>query len=199
MLPPLLRAKQIHYFSLVDVDNDGYVTASDWAEIGRNLAALQGLKAYTPPYDGIMAIMGTVWANLSQYSSDPARLTVSLDDWLRFEEERVIYCDDDWYDTYVNTIVRGVFALLDQEGNGWINRSAYVSLMMSFWVDPQAAFYAFDYLDINDTGTIDLETFVEHVLAFHRSLDPECPSNWFFGPWDAARRAEMEAQLAPRL
>jgi len=196
MLPPLLRAKQTHYFTLVDIDNDGYLTASDWAEIARNLASLRGLKAHTPPYDALMAILGTIWANLSQYATDPTRARVSLDDWLRFEEERVIYCDDDWYDSYVNTIVRGLFAMFDEEARGWISRRDYVDLMMSFWVKPQDAFHAFDYLDIHGDGRLSPEMFINHVLQFHRNMDPNCPSNWFFGPWGDEQKAEVQARFA---
>lgn len=184
MLTPLQRAKQIHYFRLVDVDKDGYVTASDWAEIGRNLASMRNLKRGTPEHDAVMATMGTIWANLGPYSSDPEGRVVSEADWLRFEEERVVYCDDEWYEIYVNTIVRGVFSLLDTDRDNAIDQGDYLDLAMSFWVKPRHAVEAFVKMDEDGDGRIFLEDFLDHVLAFHRSNDPDAPGNWLFGRWD---------------
>lgn len=184
MLTPLQHAKQLHYFRLVDVDKDGFLTASDWAEIGRNLASMRNLKRGTPAHDAVMATMGTIWANLSKYSSDPQKKVVSEADWLLFEDERVIHCDDEWYETYVNTIARGVFQLLDTEARGWIGRGEYIDLTVSFWVPPRGAVLAFEKLDTTGSGRIYLDQFLGHVLDFHRSDHPETPGNWLFGPWE---------------
>ena len=135
--------------------------------------------------DAVMAFMGTIWANLSQYASDPQRERVSLDDWLRFEDERVIHCDDAWYDAYVNTIVHGVFSLLDRDRDGWIGQAEYLDLMMSFWVQPHDALRAFARVDADGDGRLDRATFVRLVWDFHHSDDPNTPGNWFFGPLDA--------------
>ncbi len=183
-LSDLVHAKQVHYFRLVDVDGDGLITASDWAEIGRNLASMRRLKLGTPAHDAVMSTMGLVWANLSPYSSYPDRSKVTEDDWLRFEIERVIYCDDDWYEVYVNTIVKNVFRLLDTENTGFIGRGEYMDLALSFWVKPQNAVIAFEKMDADGDGRIGYEEFIGRVLEYHRSEDPEAPGNWLFGPWD---------------
>ena len=183
MLTDIQRAKQSRYFELVDVDNDGYVTASDWAEVGRNLASLRGFQQNSPGSDAIVAVMGTVWTNLSHYCSDPLRGRASLEDWFRFEDERAVNCDDAWYDLYVNTVVRGVFDLLDEDSDGWIGRNELIDLMMSFWVEPRDALLAFERMDTDADGRLGREEFVERVVEFHKSNDPDAPGNWLFGPW----------------
>ena len=184
MLTELQRKKQTHYFNLVDSDKDGRITASDWAEIGRNLASMRNLKRGTPGHDGVMATMGTIWANLSKYSTDPDGTYVSLADWLLFEEEKVIICDDESYEDYVNTIARGVFVLLDSDGDGYIGKGEYIDLAMSFWVPPKHAVPSFEILDKDGDGQISLDEFLGLILEFHRSDDATTPGNWFFGPWE---------------
>ena len=191
MLTEFQRVKQTHYFEMVDADSDGLITASDWAEIGRNLASVRNLKRGTPGHDAVMATMGTIWANLGKYCSDPNRVYVSLDDWLLFEDEKVVNADDVAYDEYVNTIASGVFSLLDTESEGWIGKGEYIDLAMSFWVSPRFAVPCFEKLDTNGDGKINLDEFLGLLLDFHRSNDPNAPGNWFFGPWDEKSAAAL--------
>ena len=191
MLTDFQREKQTHYFNLVDSDKDGFITASDWAEIGRNLASMRNLQRGTPGHDAVMATMGTIWANLSKYCTDEKGVFVSLADWLKFEDEKVINCDDDDYEDYVNTIARGVFALLDSDAKGWIGQGEYIDLAMSFWVPPRFAVKSFAILDEDGDGKIHLNEFLDLILSFHRDNDPEVAGNWFFGPWNEAAAARL--------
>jgi len=193
MLTDIQRVKQTHYFNLVDSDKDGFITASDWAEIGRNLASMRNLNRGTPGHDAVMATMGTIWANLSKYCSDENGTYVSLDDWLLFEDEKVINCDDDSYEDYVNTIARGVFALLDSESDGWIGQGQYIDLAMSFWVPPRFAVKSFSILDEDGDGRIHLEEFLDLIVNFHRNNDPDAAGNWFFGPFDEDSESKLLA------
>jgi Ca2+-binding EF-hand superfamily protein len=189
-LTPLQEAKLTHYFRLVDIDGDGYVTASDWAEIGRNLASLRSLKQYTPEYDGILSVMGSIWARLVANAAETHR--ASLAEWLYNEDVNAVNNSAEDYEMFVNTITRGVHRLLaDEEGR--LGFDEYVDLVVSFWVPPQEAIEGFQRMDADGKGYISEDDFVDRVFEFHRSDDPEAPGNWLFGDWrpemlDRARR-----------
>lgn len=189
--------KLTHYFRLVDIDGDGYVTASDWAEVARNLASLRGLKQYTPEYDAIVAVMGTIWGRLVHYAANQTK--ASLAEWLAHEEAHAISSSDEEYESYVNTITRGVFRLLSGD-TGRFGFDEYMDLVISFWVPPQQAIEAFERMDTEGKGYLSEEEFVYRVYEFHRSDDPEAPGNWLFGSWEpdalvrASRRSESSSE-----
>lgn len=183
MLTALQKRKQTHYFNLVDVDKNGFIEASDWNAIGQNLAAMRGVEVDSPVYEGISTVIGTIWQNLSQYVDTNRDNRASLEEWLQFEDERVINCDEEWYDAYVNTIVRSVVALFDADGDGVISADEYRNIMVSFNIAPRHAIVAFRKLDINGDGHLSKDEMIQHVRDFHRSDNPDTPGNWLFGPY----------------
>lgn len=185
MMTELQTQKQTHYFNLVDVDKNGFIEKEDWVKIGDNLAAMRGIEKGTELYDAIQASLDTIWTNLSEHADADADGKVTLDEWLTFEDEKVINCDDDWYDSYVNNIVRGLFTVLDEDQNGVIGKDEYLNLMVSFQVQPSDAIEAFKKLDSDGNGTIDEAELINAVFEFHRSDDPESSGNWLFGPYDS--------------
>jgi len=182
MLTTFQKQKQTHYFNLVDGNKDGYMVPEDWLAIGRNLAAVVGLEQGTMPYEGLIATIGTVWDNLAPFLSDPNKLTATLDEWLQFEDEMAVNCDDAWYDHYVTKIVQGVFDLLDPSGNGVLEENEYIDIMVCFRVEPRNGSAGFRRIDTNEDGMISRREFEQAVREFHQSDEPDSPGNWFFGP-----------------
>jgi Ca2+-binding EF-hand superfamily protein len=182
MMTELQTKKQTHYFNLVDIDNNGFIEKEDWEKIGENLAAMRNIEQGSETYKGIQAGLGTIWTNLQEHADVDSDGKVSLEEWLLFEDEKVINCDEEWYDSYVNNIVRGLFAVLDEDQNGVISQVEYINLMVSFHVSPSDARDAFQKLDSDGSGTIDEAELIQAVRDFRRSDKPETPGNWLFGP-----------------
>jgi juvenile hormone diol kinase len=183
MLTPLQEIKQTRYFRLVDIDKNGYIEKNDWVKIGENLAAIRGIPKDSELSNAIMAQMDNIWNNLREYADKNNDFRVSLDEWLSFEDEKVINCDDEWYDSYVNNTVRGLFAILDANQDGVIGPDEYMHLMVSFRVQPSDAAEAFLRLDTNNDGVISMDELINAVREFHRSSEPDTPGNWLFGPY----------------
>lgn len=68
MLSPLQELKQIHYFRIVDADNNGFIEKSDWTTIGENIAAIRGLTKKDKEYQGIQNAMTSMWENIRSYA-----------------------------------------------------------------------------------------------------------------------------------
>lgn len=185
MMTELQKKKQTHYFNLVDIDNNGFIEKDDWKKIGDNLAAMRNIEEGSDLYNGLQEGLGTIWTNLQEHADANSDGKVSLEEWLSFEDEKVINCDEDWYDSYVNNIVRGLFTVLDEDGNGVISQDEYINLMVSFHVSPSDARDAFKKLDSDGSGTIDEAELIQAVRQFHRSDEPGKPGNYLFGPFES--------------
>lgn len=183
MMTDLQTKKQTHYFNLVDIDGNGFIEKEDWEKIGDNLAAMRSIEKGSHTYNALQEGLGTIWSNLSEHADADDDGKISLGEWLSFEDEKVINCDDDWYDSYVNNIVRGLFAVLDEDENGVISQNEYINLMVSFHVSPSDAKEAFEKLDNDGNGTIDEAELIQAVREFHRSDDKGTPGNYLFGPY----------------
>jgi Ca2+-binding EF-hand superfamily protein len=183
MLTPMQELKQTRYFRLVDIDKNGYIEKSDWVKIGDNLAAIRGIAKGSDIHQAIQTQMDVIWNNLREYADKNNDFRISLEEWLTFEDEKVINCDEEWYDSYVNNIVRGLFAVLDANGDGVIGLDEYIHLMVSFRVQPSDAVEAFHKLDSDHNGEISKDELISAVREFHRGSDPDTPGNWLFGPY----------------
>ncbi len=182
MLTPLQQQKQIHFFNLIDVDNNGFMEPEDWVEIGKRLSQVRGIATGTENYKIIQETMELVWADLSQYVDGMHPNRASLNEWLEFSDAKIINCDDEWYDNYVNKVVRGVFAIMDEDLSGTIEESEYYQFMSCFGVTESNAKLAFDKMDLNGDATIDESELIQSVQEFLRSDDPNSPGNSLFGP-----------------
>jgi Ca2+-binding EF-hand superfamily protein len=183
MLTPLQELKQTHYFRVIDVDKNGFIEKSDWIKIGDNLAAIRGISKGSKEYITIQSNMDITWNNLREYADRNNDFRVSLDEWLNFEDEKVINCDDEWYDSYVNNTVRSLFDILDENKDGVISVEEYLQLMVSFRVQPSDGVEAFHKLDSNNDGLLSKEELLAAVYDFHRSNLPDANGNWLFGPY----------------
>ncbi len=183
MLTPLQELKQTHYFRVIDVDKNGFIEKSDWIKIGDNLAAIRGIEKTSKEYQTIQSNMEIVWSNLREYADRNNDYRVSLDEWLSFEDHKVINCDDAWYDSYVNNTVSSLFDILDENKDGVISVIEYLQLMVSFRVQPSDGVEAFNKLDSNNDGLISKEELLAAVYDFHRSNLPDATGNWLFGPY----------------
>jgi Ca2+-binding EF-hand superfamily protein len=183
MLTPLQELKQTRYFRLIDIDKNGFIEQKDWKQIADNLAAMRGIQKGTEIYDALHATLQAVWTELRLYADKNNDHRISLEEWLTFEDEKIINCDDVWYDKFVNGVVLGLFAVLDANLDGVIGLDEYVHLMVSFRVQPIDAVDAFNKLDTNQDGVITRDELLSAVREFHKSNDPDAPGNWLFGAY----------------
>lgn len=183
MLSPLQELKQTHYFRLVDSDSNGYIEKADWTTIGENLSAIRGLKKDSGEYKGIQHAMAHIWENIREFADANNDYRVSLDEWLAFQDEKVIHADDEWYDQYVNTFFELLFDLIDENSDGKIDQKEYVGLLVCFRVEPRNAFAAFNKIDNNQDGIISKDELIAAIRDFNRSNEADTPGNWLFGPY----------------
>jgi len=181
MLTDFQKHKLSWYFHILDIDKNGFIEKQDWDSLAENLCALRGIPFGTDAHAEVMKVVGTVWENTKAFCGvgDDGRIT--LEEWLDFEEAKAVNCDDDWYDGYVNKIVRGVFDAFDDNGDGKWSLKEWTQLYAAWRVEPRMAPHAFSKIDRDGNGYISIDEFILCVKEFHQSNDPKAPGNWLFG------------------
>ncbi|MEQ9298601.1 MAG: hypothetical protein RIF33_08560 [Cyclobacteriaceae bacterium] len=185
MLTELQQKKQTHLFRLIDVDHNGFMEAADWVTIGQRLAEEQGIKKGQPAYDQIQQGIHAIWKDLSKFISSKHPDKATLEEWMKFIEEKVINVDDATYDRYVNRVVDGIFSTLDLNKNGLIDAWEYILFLKCVGVKDGPAHDAFTLLDHNGDGVLDESELIKSVEQFLKSEDADSKGNSLFGPLDS--------------
>ncbi|MFY0598268.1 MAG: hypothetical protein JXR03_01265 [Cyclobacteriaceae bacterium] len=182
MLTPFQHKKQTHFFNLIDVDSNGYLEPKDWINIGQRLAKLRGTVDGSAEQKEILSAAGKLWEDLSQYIEGESPNRANLEEWLKFVDEKIANAEEAFYDQYVNVVVKGVFAIMDEDKDGVIENREYSEFMHSFGMSESATKVAFSKMDQNGDGTLDESELIKSVGEFFRSDDSVSAGNWLFGP-----------------
>jgi juvenile hormone diol kinase len=181
MLTAFQRRKLTRYFNILDADGNGYFEIEDLELIARRLAESQDIPLGSEEHRALLEGLGLIWDHSRQYgiSKDPNK--VSLADWLAHED--YILSSEELKENYMRRITRGVFDLVDTDGDGFINVTQFGQIMLSFGVEEGIPKWSFEKLDIDHEGKISREDFVKRVEEFHLSNDRDTPGNYLFGPY----------------
>ena len=182
MLTEFQRKKQAWYFHIVDLDRNAYIEAADWDALAQNLCALRGIPEGSEAYGQVMGVVGTVWENICKVCGVTPEGRIDLEQWLEFEDQMAVNCDEALYDNYVNTLVRGAFDVFDVNKDGQLSLQEWAQLYAAWRVEPRFAPEAFQKIDRDGNGFITKDELVQVVKEFHQSDDPNAPGNWLFGP-----------------
>lgn len=183
MLTSLQKQKQEHFFKLIDVDKNQFLEPEDWTEIGKRLAKARGISEGTAEHESIINTANVLWGDLSQFVEGEEKNRASLGEWINFVDQKIVGIDQELYDQYVSSVVKGIFAIMDEDKNGTIESSEYIEFMSCFGLDESNAKLAFEKMDLNNDGTLDESELVQSVAEFFRSDDSESNGNWLFGPF----------------
>ncbi len=181
MLTPFQKRKLTRYFNCLDTDANGYFEKADVDRIVERLATARGIKNDTEEYDAIQAGLNLIWDNARTYGYSQDPNFVTLGDWLQHED--VVLSTEEWRENYMKVVTRGVFDLIDADGNGEISIEEYTQLMTAFGVEKGIPEWSFKKLDLDGSGVIEKEEFVTIVEQFHISEDRDAPGNFLFGPY----------------
>jgi len=181
MLTHFQKRKLTRYFNILDVNLSGFLERSDFEEIGENLASLRNFEKGSDEYEGVMSAILTIWNNSRSFGEAKNPDEVSLEEWLKHEEKALE--TEEMIEQYMKKITRGVFDLVDENGDGTIQFREYAQILKAFRVEDGIAEFSFPKLDLNGDGVISKDEFVTVVEQFHLSQDRNAPGNYLFGPY----------------
>jgi Ca2+-binding EF-hand superfamily protein len=180
----LQKAKQVHYFNVLDYNGDGVLEKQDFVNIADRLADMRDYEEGSSRHTAVRQEILRMWTNARALSGKEGQAQITLDDWLAHEQK--VLDSNVLIHSYVQGIARAIFDILDEDNDGVISKKEYLKFFRSFRGDDEDAEMAFQKLDEADNGYLTRKSFLEAVTEFHLSDDPEARGNWLFGPYQEA-------------
>jgi Ca2+-binding EF-hand superfamily protein len=183
-MTPFQKEKQAHFFRLIDVDDNKFMEMEDFVTIGNRLASERGIKEGSEDYKRIQQAVAGMWEALSPYVSSGDSGKVTLDEWVKFIDDKVIKMDESVFTEYVQLVINGMFEILDHNENHVIDAWEYIQFLKCFGVPDGMAHAAFTTLDWDGNGEIDEHELERNVRNWFKSDDRNVRGNALFGPLD---------------
>ncbi len=178
MLTNLQERKLTWLFHLLDNDHSGFIDSADLDRVARHLAGAIGAAPGSRPYATLQARYGGIWRMLTDVDANLDD-RVTLREWLRANKDML--GSEAMYDEVIGQLVDKVFDLLDADHDGSITLLEYGSWLAASNVAPEAAWEAFQKIDLNSDGIVSKDEMKRLFLDFYYSDDPRAPGNWLFG------------------
>ncbi|MFB6247766.1 MAG: EF-hand domain-containing protein [Salinibacter sp.] len=180
----LQRAKQVHYFNVLDHDGDGLLEKQDFLDVADRLAKMRGYDDGSSEHSAVRQEILRMWTNARVLSGAEGKTRITLEEWLTHEQQ--ILDSTVLVHSYVQGIARVIFDILDADGDGVISEAEYRTFFRAFRGTADEADRAFQKLDVDDAGHLTRPDFLELVAQFHLSDDPDARGNWLFGAYREA-------------
>lgn len=180
----LQKAKQVHYFNVLDYNGDGTLEKQDFITVADRLAELRGYEDGSSRHTAVRQEILRMWTNARALSGKEGKAEITLEDWLAHEQK--VLDSNVLIHSYVQGIARAIFDILDADNDGVISREEYLKFFRSFRGDEEDGKLAFQKLDEDEKGYLTRKEFLDAVTEFHLSDDPEAPGNWLFGSYQEA-------------
>ena len=180
----LQKAKQIHYFNVLDYNGDGVLEKQDFLNVADRIAEMRNYEEDSSRHSAVRQEILRMWTNARALSGEEDKAEITLEDWLAHEEK--VLDSDVLIRSYVQGIARAIFDVLDADSDGVISEDEYLMFFRAFGGDPDEGRRAFEMLDAEGKGYLTRKSFLEAVTQFHLSDDPEDRGNWLFGSYQEA-------------
>lgn len=177
----LQRAKQIHFFNVLDYDGDGSLEREDFVDVADRLSDLRGYKEESSRRDAVRQEILRMWTNARSLSGTDNQQHLTLEDWVAHEQE--VIDSDVLINSYVQGFARAIFDTLDENNDGVISKDEYLTFFQAFRGKEGDASAAFQKLDADGKGYLTRQEFLNVVTEFHLSDDPDAPGNWLLGSY----------------
>lgn len=164
-------------FNWFDRTGDGYLTRSDFQQIGEVFAAV----APDESNKGALRDAFMLWWNVMGEAG-------ALDTQGRIGRQQFITAmhshiaaDAKTFERLVMPVIDALMRALDTDKSGTLTADEYVRMYDALGIDPGTSGAAFQRLDRNGSGTITHDEFRTAIEEFYLSTDTEAPGNWLLG------------------
>ncbi|MFJ8046396.1 EF-hand domain-containing protein [Kitasatospora sp. NPDC096147] len=177
----LLHDKIAYGFDHLDRDGDGRLTEDDHVLMGRDSARALGLAEGSPEERRIIDGYLRIWHELHLPRLPAGTREISREEFiagtLRLAD------DPDAALATVGALAEVFLSVADADGNGVIDPDEFYAFQRGHFPSlyRETADEAFAQLDRDGNGTLSREEFVQAVVEYWTSRDPEAPGNWWTG------------------
>lgn len=184
MLSSFQETKLRLFFDILDFDRNGIIEANDFKEIGDNFCVMLDIQPGSAKADLVASACQQVWDDLYHYIDVNKDEKASIDEWLKYADEKIVNCDEESYGLYINRVIHHLFTFFDSNNDNRISLNEYLNLFMAFGLEVKYSAKAFLRLDLNGDEMISKEELYQAVEQFFRSDNESDKGNWLFGSWE---------------
>ncbi|MGX2993206.1 EF-hand domain-containing protein [Streptomyces sp. JNUCC 64] len=175
----------------IDFDRNGLIERQDLLGLAAQLLLTFAEPSSTPRGQSLMDAFDRFWDTLSDHCD------IDRDGRITPAEYRngmlAAFVDGDLFDAVFHPAAAALAIVADTDGDGAIDRAEFQAMETVLGVPETESGTAFDRLDVNADGALDVPEYLTAVREYYTSTDPDAPGNWLYGatfrfPFPTARR-----------
>ncbi|NQZ78235.1 MAG: EF-hand domain-containing protein [Ekhidna sp.] len=180
------RKKLGYFFSILDLNSNGYLQMDDFGEM---VEKVRIRKQYQPEGKEHERITGKAVKLFNALVSDinPADFKkITKSEWIGFFLQNIVLSGNgELLDDYKELIFTFMFDFFDQNRDGFISKQEYMDFYDIFGINREFNDKAFRLLDINHGDRLSRYHLMNAVEEFLISDDVDASGNWVFGNWES--------------
>lgn len=179
-LTDLQKRKLTRFFTVFDLNKDGFIQRQDYMMLAENIAKSKGFPPHSPLARRVKEVIMRVWENLEILADKNHDHQIILEEFLKYRDK--LHQDET---KYADLVAAGltIFDLLDLNKDGKVVESEFVSFYKLFHLGEDLAKEIFPKLDTDSNGYLTREDVLRLGREFDLGDDPSAPGNWLFGPY----------------
>ncbi|RFU36847.1 EF-hand domain-containing protein [Actinomadura logoneensis] len=179
--PDLLTAKISHGFDHLDADGDGRLTEHDHVLMGQRTAASLGHPPGSDAERRIIDAYLRIWRDLHLPHVPGGGNEISKEQFVG--STRSLVADPDAARATVGALAEAFLDIADTNADGTVTPEEFLAFQRGHFpgLTEEEADEAFSHLDTDGDGRLSTEEFVQAVIDFWSSTDPDAPGNWWMG------------------
>ncbi|TDV56554.1 EF-hand domain-containing protein [Actinophytocola oryzae] len=180
MTTQLQERKLDRAFNQLDLDGDGQIEHEDLMGLGARILVAFGESPTSTAGRRIIDRLDVVWDTLRSEVDADQDGQISLSEFRSGMTSAFI--DGPKFDSAFRPGLDAVLELCDTDKDGLLSHQEFRALQQAFGTGPDHIDAAFERLDANGDGRLDLDELVAAVREYYTGDDPDAPGTWFFGP-----------------
>ncbi|HET6500788.1 MAG TPA: EF-hand domain-containing protein [Amycolatopsis sp.] len=169
------REKIARVFTVMDVDDDGFLAETDFTALTARWAAVRGCAPGSADHARLRGIIMSWWETLLAAYDIDGDGKVTLEEVLQIVDER-----DTMFDVVGATAIE-MFDAIDENADGMISAAEYRRLIETWNGRETDTDEVFALLDLNGDGHLSKEEFSALWTEFWAGEDRNSPGRWVFG------------------
>lgn len=181
MLTELQTRKLLKLFCMYDGDRNEYLVKKDFEKIAVKVADVKNIGSRSPKILALKERFLQMWKSLSSQADASGDKKICLSEWLAYYDD--VLKDQKKYLKEVQSLMRLIFEVFDDNGDGQLCQAEWKQLFQVFNVHPAYAPNAFQQLDMNGDGFLSRDEMLILIDDFFCGDQVNSVANSMFGPY----------------
>jgi Ca2+-binding EF-hand superfamily protein len=177
MATDVLTRKIGRHFDLIDVNGDGKIDWSDFAEVVSNMGAEFGQPPESPKYRALEDAYRALWEGMKQSLDTDGNDEIQREEYVAGLRSDAISA----YRQFVQPVATAIIALCDTNGDGQLGHEELAKAHRALQMGDKDHEAAMARIDRNGDGYVSAQELAQAIEEFFSSEDDNASGNWLLG------------------